>query len=137
MDTIFGIEPTEFTFTVLAFMVAVTLIYFFTRQFWPWYTKTWWPARQELSRTKTEREFKLRADKEKAEMDMEIERQKQQYEIQMKSLEIQQNIRDALVELKTLVSQNTDSLSRLETSLNNGMENRLRSVENDVMMREK
>lgn len=133
MDTILGLKPTEFTFTALAFMLTSSLIFFSSRQWWPWYTKQRWPAIQEAKKLKEEREFSLKKNRDDAEIALDVERQKQAFVVQQENLKVQQDIRDVLVELRTLVSQNALSIGRVERAVSDGMETRLQSIEEAII----
>lgn len=41
-------DPTNFSFTVLVFMVLVVALLFVVLKWWPWYSREAWPARQRI-----------------------------------------------------------------------------------------
>ena len=84
-------DPANFSFSVLVFIILVSSICFIFTRFWPWYTKEYFPARQ------------------KAELQrLDVEARQEQTR-----LDVMAAIRDALVELKVLVSQNSAMTSSI------------------------
>ena len=45
---LFRWDPTNFSFTVLVFIVLVVSLLFIVLKWWPWYSREAWPARQRI-----------------------------------------------------------------------------------------
>jgi len=45
---LFKWDPTNFSFTVLVFIVLVVALMFIVLKWWPWYSREAWPARQRI-----------------------------------------------------------------------------------------
>jgi hypothetical protein len=96
LDSLGKIDITQAGLATLVWVVVAYLMYFVSRQFWPWYTKEYWPNRSK--REEAVEMAKIAAEGE-----------------QTKAL---QSIRDAMIEIRTLSSQqlmllqSTDSQSK-------------------------
>jgi hypothetical protein len=96
LNSLGKIDVTQAGLAALVWVVVIFCMFFMSRQFWPWYTKEYWPNRSK--REEAVEMAKIAAEGE-----------------QTKAL---QSIRDAMIEIRTLSSQqlmllqSTDSQSK-------------------------
>lgn len=77
------INPTEAGFASLVWILVLGAGLFIWRQWWPWYTKEYYPAKMALDRTRIEAELKAEDDRQK----------------------VMISIRDVMVELRVVCSE--------------------------------
>jgi hypothetical protein len=88
-------DPNNFSFAALVFVVLVSAILFLWLRWWPWYTKEAWPARQRTEQIRLEHETRQEETR----------------------LTVMAGIRDTLIELKILVSQQGAVLEHLSREI--------------------